>query len=157
VGDTEEQKCMHWSAWWKMCIPKKQGGMGFRDLHCSNLFMLAKQVWRLIFVPDFLCATVLRAKYYPSRDILNSQLKKGSSYTWQSIWASIKTFKRGHMWRVGDGSKINIWTDPWLPGSPNRMITTRRGNIVFSKVSDLIDPDTEKWDEDILSDIFLAC
>jgi hypothetical protein len=44
--------------------------------------------------------------------------------------------------------------DPWVPGSPNRMITTRRGNIILSRVSDLIDPDTEKWDEEILSDIF---
>jgi hypothetical protein len=99
-GDDDQQKHMHWFAWWKMCVPKKQGGMGFHDLHCFNLSMLAKRVWRLISVTDSLCATVLRAKYYPSGDILNCQLKKGSSYTWQSICASIKTFKRGHMWRV---------------------------------------------------------
>jgi hypothetical protein len=30
-GDEEEQKHMHWKAWWKLCIPKKSGGMGFRD------------------------------------------------------------------------------------------------------------------------------
>jgi hypothetical protein len=120
-------------------VPKKQGGMGFRDLHCFNLSMLAKQVWRLISEPHSLCATVLRAKYYPSGDILNCNLKKGSSYTWQSIWASIKSFKRGHMWRVGDGSHIDIWKDPWVPGSPNLMITTRINNTVLTKVSDPID------------------
>jgi hypothetical protein len=122
-----------------MCVPKKQGGMGFRDLHCFNLSMLAKQVWRLISEPYSLCATVLRAKYYPSGDILNCKLKKGSSYTWQSIWAGIKSFKRGHMWRVGDGSHIDIWKDPWVPGSPNLMITTRINNTVLTKVSDPID------------------
>jgi hypothetical protein len=105
--------------------------------------MLAKQVWRIISEPDSLCASILKAKYFPDGDILNCQLKKGSSYTWQSIWAGIQSFKRGYIWRVGDGSHIDIWRDPWIPSNPNRRIATRRGNIVFSRVSDLIDDETE--------------
>ena len=27
---TDEQRRMHWSAWWRMCSPKKEGEMGFR-------------------------------------------------------------------------------------------------------------------------------
>ena len=46
------------------------GDLGFRDLHSFNLAMLARQGWRLIQAPDSLCAQVLRAKYYPSGDIL---------------------------------------------------------------------------------------
>jgi hypothetical protein len=76
-------------AWWKMCIPKKLGGMGFRHLHAFNLAMLAKQSWRLISNLDSLCAQILRAKYYPDGNILKSGLKKGSSFTWQSIIAGL--------------------------------------------------------------------
>lgn len=36
-GYTEEQRKMHWFAWWRMCLPKSKGGMGFRDLHLFNL------------------------------------------------------------------------------------------------------------------------
>ena len=36
-GDNDDQKKMHWFAWWKLCIPKKKGGWGFRDLHSFNL------------------------------------------------------------------------------------------------------------------------
>ena len=93
---------MYWFAWWKMCIPKERGGMGFRDIHSFNLAMLAKQCWRLIENFGSLCARVLRAKYYPTGDILNCQLKKGSSYVWQSIWSGIQTFKKGYIWRVGN-------------------------------------------------------
>jgi hypothetical protein len=153
-GDDDEQKHMHWFNWWKMCIPKKKGGMGFRDLHCFNLAMLAKQSWRLLCEPDSLCAQILRAKYFPSGDILNAELKKGSSYTWQSIWAGLQTLKKGIIWRVGDGSDINIWDDPWISSSPSRKILTPRGNTVYTKVSDLIDPETRCWDEDLIRSLF---
>lgn len=83
------KKHIHWFAWWKMCIPKKRGGVSCRDIPCFNLAMLAKQVWRLLCEPDSLCARVLRARYFPSGDILNAELKKGSSFTWQSIHAGI--------------------------------------------------------------------
>ena len=88
-GDEDQLKHMHWFAWWMMCIPKKQGGMGFRDLESFNLAMLSKQCWRPLSEPDSMCAQVLRAKYYPSGDLLHCYLKKGSSYTWQSIWYGI--------------------------------------------------------------------
>lgn len=40
---------MHWMAWWKMCVLKSQGGMGFHVIPCFNMAMLAIQAssaWR---------------------------------------------------------------------------------------------------------------
>jgi hypothetical protein len=76
--------------------------------------MLAKQIWRLISNPDSLCVQILRAKYYPDGNILKYGPKKGTSFTWQSIIAGINVFKRGFIWRVGNGELINIWDDPWI-------------------------------------------
>jgi hypothetical protein len=146
-GDDDNSKHMHWFAWWKLCYPKKEGGMGFRDLNSFNLAILAKQAWRLISNPESLCARVLRAKYYPDGDILKAGPKSGSSYTWQSILAGLNTFKRGYIWRVGNGEMINIWTDPWIPSSPSRKVTSQRGTTIYTKVSDLIDPVTGFWDQ----------
>src|SRR3989337_2866167 len=145
---------MHWFAWWKICVPKKKGGMGFRDLHSYNLAMLAKQCWRLIQNPDSLCARVLSAKYYPDGNILQAGPKKGAFYTWQSIVSGIQTFKRGCIWRVGTGSLINIWQDPWIPSSESRKIITPRGATLLSKVEDLIDPHSGQWDEELIRSIF---
>lgn len=66
--------------------------MGFRDLHCFNLAMLARQCWRLLQAPNSLRVSVLRAKYYPSGDLLSCDLKKDSSFTWQSLWDGILVF-----------------------------------------------------------------
>jgi hypothetical protein len=153
-GDDENSNKMHWMAWWKMCYPKNEGGMGFRDFHSFNLAMLAKQVWRLVTDRDSLCATILRAKYYPNGDILSAGPKAGSSFTWQSIIAGLPTFKRGYIWRVGNGESINIYSDPWIPSSPDRRIITPRGEVVLTKVAELIDPITGSWDEELLRSLF---
>jgi hypothetical protein len=84
-GDEDVKKHMHLFGWWKMCSPKKRRGMGFRDIPYFNLAMLEKQVWRLLCEPESLCSRVLKARYFPSNDLLNAELKKGSSYTCQSI------------------------------------------------------------------------
>ena len=153
-GDGEEQKRIHWQQWWKLCMPKNKGGMGFRDLQSFNLAMLAKQVWRLMAEPESLCARVLRPKYYPDGDLLNAKPKQGSSYTWQSVLDGLECSKQGYIWRVGDGSKINIWEDKWIPNSPNLKVQTMRGRTIITRVNELIDPLTGQWDVDLVSSIF---
>ena len=135
-------------------MPKGKGGMGFRDLHSFNLAMLAKKVWRLLSEPDSLCARVLRARYYPDGKLLNAQLKNGSSYTWKSVMAGLQCFKKGYIWRVGDGTQINIWNDHWIPGRHNLKVLTPRGNNIIRTVDKLINPVNMTWDEDLVRSIF---
>jgi hypothetical protein len=105
--------------------------MGFRDFHSFNLAMLAKQVWRLISEPNSLCSRVHCEKYYPHGDIIQAGPKSGSSFTWQSIVARSATFKRGYVWTIGDGKKIKIWQDPWIPTIPDRRIISTHEVIRF--------------------------
>lgn len=39
---------IQWVLWNKLYAPKKFGGMGFWNVHCFNLVILSKQLWRLI-------------------------------------------------------------------------------------------------------------
>lgn len=108
--------------------------------------MLAKQSWRMITHPDTLCKQVLRPKYFRDGNLLRVGPKKGYSYTWQIIVVGLQTFRRGHIWRVGTGEKLNIWEDHWVPGSLTRTVYTRKGNILLRTVDELIDPYTRTWD-----------
>jgi hypothetical protein len=62
--------------------------------------------------------------------------------------------KEGLVWRVRDGTQINIWNDPWIPSGTIRRPITPRGRTLLNKVSELIDPYSGSWDEELVRGIF---
>jgi hypothetical protein len=78
----------------------------------------------------------------------------GISYSWRSIVRGIKALKAGMIWRVGDGSHINIWLDPWVPRGVTRRPITPRGQSLVTRGSELIDPVSGDWDQGLIKDIF---
>ena len=135
---------------------KLQGGMGFRNIQAFNLAMLAKQGWRILTNPDSLMARVFKVKYFPFDDVLN--FKKGSnpSYAWRSIHNSLKVIRRGIRWRVGNGRRIHIWDDRWLPTPTTYKVISPQANYGdFPVVSSFIDNDTRWWKVDVINATFL--
>jgi hypothetical protein len=102
---------LHWRSWEWMSSPKNIGGMGFRDMELFNQAMLGRQCWRLLTVPDSLCARVLKGRYFPDGDFWNASCPRSASYTWCSILHGRKLVKRGILWGIGDGSTVRIKHD----------------------------------------------
>ena len=87
-------------------------------------------------------APKLAAKYFPEGNILQAKPVEGMSYTWRSILKGVDLLNKGIVWRVGNGTKINIWQDPWIPRGITRRLISRKGKTVINKVEELIDPIT---------------
>jgi hypothetical protein len=148
----DNENKVHWMSWDKLSLPKNWGGLGYKDLHSFNLAMLAKQAWRLLTDPSSLCARVLKAKYFPDTGVLQAEPKEGMSYTWRSILKGIQLLKEGVIKRVGDGTSINVWQDPWVPREGCPFLITRRGNTMIDHVSELLDPISGSWDHELVDD-----
>lgn len=78
-GDNESSRHIHWLSWGNICLPKKEGGLGFRSLYEFNLALLAKQGWRLIQNPSSLASRLLKAKYFQHNTFWTAHLGTSSS------------------------------------------------------------------------------
>jgi hypothetical protein len=135
---------------------KARGGLGFRDLEVFNKALLSKQLWRLLQAPDSLTAKILKAKYYPSRSILEAQLGNRPSYLWRSFMAAQPVLKNGLHWRIGNGDNIFVWHDQWLPRPTTYKIFSPRKILEQNaRVSVLIDQNTRMWNVGLILEVFL--
>ena len=101
-------------------------------------------------------ARVLKARYFPTGDILNANLGSSPSYSWKSIHSSLDVIRKGTHWRVGNGKLIHIWDDKWLLTlSTYKVISPTNAIPQFPMVSSLIDPMTKWWRADMIRATFL--
>ena len=97
---------------------------------------------------------MLKARYFPNCSVLEAEAIGDMSYTWRSILKGVELLKEGIVWRIGTGEHVRIWEDPWIPNGTTRRPRTARGSVLIDKVSDLFDPYTENWDEELVKDLF---
>ena len=95
MGVENRKKKMAWVAWERLTLPKSQGGVGFRNMRAYNQALLAKQAWRLLTNPESLCARLLRAKYYPNGNLVDTVFPSNSSAVWKGIEHGPELVKKG--------------------------------------------------------------
>jgi hypothetical protein len=109
--------------------------------------LLARQAWRLIQFLDDLCARLLKAKYYPNGDLVDTVLPGEPSLTWRTIEHGLELVKKGVIWCIRSGTMVNISRDPWIPRPPSFRITLRKGRSRLRWFSQLVKEGTSEWDE----------
>lgn len=86
-------------------------------MRAINIASVAKLGWRAIH-ESAPWAVALRSKYLASGKQLWDPYPFSSSYTWCSIAKGASVVRDGAQWRVGNGRRINFWTDLWLGSAP---------------------------------------
>ena len=65
--------------------------------------------------------------------------------------------KQGIRWRIGNGTQIDVWTNPWLREDKNFWVQTTQGvELDGLRVSDLMIPGRLEWDVELLEELFVA-
>ena len=97
----------------------------------------------------------MKDKYYRDGFFLEANLGRKPSYAWRSIWNLKKLLKEGLIWRVGDGTNIRIWEDPWIP-KPRAQDALSPVNVLTkdAKVNELMDVHTNWWNIPLVKEAF---
>jgi ribonuclease HI len=146
-GDGSNNKGIRWLAWDKLAKPKAMGGLGYRDFHAFNMSLIAKQAWKFVVEPDKLVSRVFKARYFPRSSIFQAKLGDNPSYVWRSVWKSRDVLSIGCRWKIGDGSKIKIMSEPWLRGEDKLWVQSPQNQSTYDLfVKDLLLQGTKMWD-----------
>jgi hypothetical protein len=110
-----------WVSWDDICKPKKDVGLGVRDLRLVNISLLAKWRWKLLTRDRALWKDVVIAKY--GSDMVGvgnlglSQIHRDASTWWRDICMLDKNnnwFVEGVEKCVGNGNLTLFWSDVWV-------------------------------------------
>lgn len=102
--------------WQKLCTPKNWGGLRLRSARLINQMALMKVGWNLIEDKEDLWVRTLKSKYRCGEELI-PRIDKGRMGTtfWRGLCHSWPQVTNNLVWRVGDGSRVNCWTDNWVP------------------------------------------
>ncbi|KAL5581449.1 hypothetical protein UlMin_013891 [Ulmus minor] len=153
-GTTPDHKRVHWKKWKDLCQPKALGGLGLRDFSIFNQALLGKQAWRFIQRPNSIISQVFKAKYFPTSSIWEAIASSSASFTWKSILWGRNLLAQAMRWRVGDGSRISIYSSRWIPKPWHFSIISLKVLPIDSKVATLLQTDGS-WNADLVRAYFV--
>jgi len=124
-GGVKRSRSIPWVSWAVVCQPKREGGLGVRDLRQVNLALLAKWQWRYLIGEGGLWRDILIARYeecYPSPHLGGRPSRLRGVSSW---WSNISLlggdreasreywFSNGVTKVIRDGLYTHFWHDPW--------------------------------------------
>ncbi|KAK5802173.1 hypothetical protein PVK06_029756 [Gossypium arboreum] len=96
----------------------------------SVLQAISLYVMKCFLMPKSLCRKLegIMNKFWwtnnkSAKDLLSAKIGSYPSLTCRSICSATDLIEEGLVWRVGSGTRINIWNDSWLPGYENNRIS----------------------------------
>jgi hypothetical protein len=129
-----------WVKWDVVCRPKKEGGLGVRNLRFVNISLLAKWKWKLLSREHELWKEVVVARY--GIDVMGKR-KLGEldiTRTGSSWWRDLCLIEKDSDWfdnaikkKIGNGNATSFWNEHWIGDHPLRHKFPRLYGISLQK------------------------
>jgi len=143
-------------SWASLCLPKDQGGLGFRLMKDVNLSLISQLGWKLLSSHNSLWVSLFQRKYIRYGNFLSSSLTSGS-WIWNGIKATLPIIYAGACFIPHNNSSLPIWSLPWTPTIPFFTPKPRFPSIPSNHplaISDLIHSPTMSWRQNVLHFLF---
>ena len=82
---------------------------------------------------------------------------KRPSYIWRSILSAREVIKMGSRWVIGNGRRVHIWNDKWIPVADTYKVISPKVQISRGgeMVSCLLNEESRGWNVDLIRTTFL--
>ena len=138
-------------SWDNVCKPKKEGGLGFKDLVLINKISNLKHIWTL-FNPTTtsLWANWIKTYMLKGKSFWIVKPPSQCSWYWKKLLKLRELAKPLILHKVGTGSGTFLWYDNWHPLGPlldkfGPSIAYDAALSLNAKVSDVIHNDDWNW------------
>jgi len=98
--------------WTIVTSPRKFGVLAIRDARNTNLALLGKLVWSLLYDKNKLWVRLLSAKYIKNGSLWSSEATRSPSLVWRSILEADKNLIDGFSYRICDENS-SFWFSDW--------------------------------------------
>ncbi|RVW71548.1 hypothetical protein CK203_048001 [Vitis vinifera] len=109
------ERKIHLINWEVVCNQKEKGGLGIRKIDLLNKALLGKWIWRFAFEKEIIWKKVIGVKY--DHEGFGWRTNKARGTFGVGVWKEILK-ETNWCWdniefKVGEGTKVNFWTDQW--------------------------------------------
>jgi hypothetical protein len=156
VREETNAKSLCLKAWKDICAPRKEGGLGIRNLQAINQGLILMAAWRIAEQPDNFLHAVLKSKYFPDSSIWRPNSSSPKSAFWSSILKVLPILKENSFYQISQGNS-SIWSTPWCTGWSNiydSLITQPHDFTYPAQVKDLWETNQKTWNVTLIDTLF---
>jgi hypothetical protein len=125
----KDEKARAKVAWEKVCVPKKECGLGLKSLPIWNQVSMLNHVWNLFSRPGSLWVAWIQHNRLKGQSFWEVPIPQHCPWSWRKILNLRSLAKQFLKFKIGDGSSIFLWYDYWHPSG--RLIDTFGYRIVY--------------------------
>ncbi|GAU27881.1 hypothetical protein TSUD_159750 [Trifolium subterraneum] len=112
-----------WVKWTDVCRPKKEGGLGVKDLRIMNISLLAKWKWRLLSEGEAIWKNIIRERYGGGERgvgwMSKVRVSSKASPWWNDLMtigvvAGVDHLSGIFFKKIGNGGATSFWHDSWV-------------------------------------------
>ncbi|KAL6205027.1 hypothetical protein ACLB2K_022292 [Fragaria x ananassa] len=117
-------------AWSEICLPKYEGGLGIKDLHCWNKALMISHIWNLVSSSSNFWTDWVKVYLLKGNSFWNAPLPSICSWNWRKLLKIRELCCSFFVNIIGDGRATSLWFDNWHPLGP---LTLRWSSNIIGK------------------------
>jgi hypothetical protein len=122
-------------AWSAVCCPKKEGGLGLKNLEVWNQSSMLRHIWSIFARSGSLWVAWVQEYLLRGKSFWSIKIPQNCSWSWRKLLKLRNIAKAFIRFEVGDGTKIHMWLDSWHPAG--YLLDTYGHRVIYDAQSSL--------------------